>query len=112
MWYLDIKITKFHISLNSLIIIFIFTQKKTMNYLKIYNSIIDNSKNHNRKKNKITYYESHHIIPKCHGGSNLKHNIVLLTAKEHFICHKLLTYIYPSDKKLALAVHTMVYTNK
>lgn len=83
-----------------------------MNYLKIYNSIIDNSIKCNRKKNKIVYYEYHHIIPKCHGGNNLKSNIAILTAKEHFICHKLLICIYPSDKRLALAFHSMVYTNK
>lgn len=83
-----------------------------MNYLKIYNSIIDNSIKCNRKKNKIVYYEYHHIIPKCHGGNNLKSNIAILTAKEHFICHKLLIKIYPTDIKLALAFHSMVYTNK
>lgn len=37
------------------------------------------------------YYEKHHIIPKCMGGTNKKSNIVLLTAKAHFVCHHLLT---------------------
>jgi len=38
-----------------------------------------------------SYTEKHHIIPKCLGGTNSKDNIVLLTAREHFICHRLLT---------------------
>lgn len=37
------------------------------------------------------YTEKHHIIPKCMGGSNDKSNIVKLTARQHFVCHLLLT---------------------
>ena len=36
------------------------------------------------------YYERHHIIPKSMGGGDLYPNLVLLTAKEHFIVHALL----------------------
>lgn len=36
------------------------------------------------------YSEKHHIIPKALGGDNSKANLVRLTAKEHFICHRLL----------------------
>ena len=41
------------------------------------------------------YYEKHHILPKCMGGLDTKDNLVYLTAKEHFICHKLLVRIFP-----------------
>ncbi len=37
------------------------------------------------------YLERHHIIPKCIGGTDEPVNIVPLTAREHFICHWLLT---------------------
>jgi hypothetical protein len=37
------------------------------------------------------YTEQHHIIPKSLGGSNDSINLVSLTAREHFICHMLLT---------------------
>ena len=37
------------------------------------------------------YTEKHHIIPKSLGGSNNSSNLVSLTAREHFICHMLLT---------------------
>jgi len=74
-----------------------------MNYQKIYNKIV------NRGKLRIleSYTEKHHIIPKCMGGSNKKDNIVELTAKEHFICHKLLTEIYPQNNKLIYAFWAM-----
>lgn len=62
-----------------------------MNYQKIYDNII-----HNRLSNLIIdgYTECHHILPKSLGGSNDKNNLVNLTAREHFICHLLLTKIY------------------
>jgi hypothetical protein len=59
-------------------------------YSRWYFSIIDNAKNANRTKQNETY-ERHHIVPKSLGGSNKKDNLVLLTLKEHFICHLLLT---------------------
>ena len=37
------------------------------------------------------YTEKHHIIPKSLGGLNSKDNLVKITAREHFICHWLLT---------------------
>jgi len=78
-----------------------------MNYEKIYNQIIDRAKNENRLKGKGIYYERHHIIPRCLGGSNNKDNLVLLTAKEHFICHKLLCEIYTDNDKIKYAAWMM-----
>ena len=37
------------------------------------------------------YVEKHHIVPKSLGGTDDRSNLVILTAKEHFICHLLLT---------------------
>ena len=59
-----------------------------MNYENVYFSIIEKAKL--RSKSKSEYHESHHILPKCFGGTNNKDNLVLLTAREHFICHYLL----------------------
>lgn len=45
-----------------------------------------------RDANKLLgYSEKHHIIPKCMNGNNDKENLVYLSAREHFICHLLLT---------------------
>jgi len=60
-------------------------------YKKLYHSII--SKALTRVREEDVYYEFHHIIPLSLGGSNDKSNLVALTAKEHFICHYLLTKI-------------------
>ncbi len=73
-----------------------------MNYIKIYNKLVSNKTK--RKKDETTYYELHHIIPKCLGGSDEPSNLVLLTAREHFVSHRLLSKIHPQDLNLKLAV--------
>jgi len=40
--------------------------------------------------NENRYVEKHHIIPISLGGTNDDGNLVKLTAREHFICHRLL----------------------
>jgi hypothetical protein len=72
-------------------------------YTKIYYSIISNAQS--RDLSQIVYSEKHHIVPECFfkirkrkgpaghldGNVNADENIVRLTAREHFICHWLLT---------------------
>lgn len=79
-----------------------------MNYEKIYNQIVARAKTRKLEG----YKERHHIIPKCMGGTNDKENLVLLTAREHFICHWLLVRIYPNNKKLIYSFHAMCKQNK
>lgn len=69
-----------------------------MNYRKAYISIISKAIGENRNKDGDVYYELHHILPKSLFPlwKTKKSNLVLLTAREHFICHKLLTKIFPS----------------
>lgn len=87
-----------------------------MNHQKIYDAIIQKAKFEKRIKIKdknnpdYFYYEKHHILPRCLGGCNNKENLVLLTAREHFICHKLLTYIYKGDRKIAVAFFMLTNT--
>jgi len=83
-----------------------------MNYNAIYNDIIERAKSENRIKHEKHYNENHHIIPRCVGGTDDKENIVLLTAREHYICHKLLTYIYNGNRKIACAFHRMTFSKK
>lgn len=64
----------------------IFIENK---YTKWYNTIIISSKSRILPTN--LYVEKHHIIPKSMGGSDSKENIAILTAREHFVCHLLLT---------------------
>jgi HNH endonuclease. len=37
------------------------------------------------------YIEKHHIVPRSMGGKDTKENLVVLTAREHYIAHLLLT---------------------
>jgi hypothetical protein len=82
-----------------------FIQNK---YFRWYHSIINAA----QCKQQTGYIEKHHIIPRSMGGQD-KNNIVKLTAREHFICHWLLTkcvtkpYLY----KMASAFHRMQNKN-
>lgn len=95
-----------------------------MNYLKIYKQIISKAKKQRSYRNisqiNGDYFEEHHIIPKSCGGSNHSYNKILLTAREHFIAHRLLvkisekiygrrhSYTYKMDR----AIRCFLYTNK
>lgn len=62
------------------------------------------------------YVERHHIIPKSLGGSDRKENLVSLTAREHFICHWLLTKMVTGQHlpkmQLALAKMCSISSNQ
>lgn len=79
-----------------------------VDYRKIYYLIIDRRKKHPFEG----YTERHHILPKSLGGSDEKHNIVNLSAREHFICHLLLTKMFeknsPSHFKMIRAFMMML----
>lgn len=75
-----------------------------MDYSIIYDKLILKAKTEERSKGSGIYYERHHIIPKCIGGTDNKSNLVLLTAKEHYVAHKLLCEIYPLDNSLRTAL--------
>lgn len=72
-----------------------------MNYRHIYMLIVEHAKSEQklgiRKRGNGEYYEAHHILPKSLFPlwSCKKSTLVLLTAREHFFCHQLLTKIYP-----------------
>jgi hypothetical protein len=82
-----------------------------MDYQRIYNNIINNAQKSNRKKSKGVLFEKHHIVPKSLGGSNDKSNLVLLTPKEHYMCHRLLVEIYrgtSQEHKMYYAMWCMI----
>ena len=77
-----------------------------MNYSKIYDKLIKY-----RVDNPPTdeYTEKHHIIPRCLGGLDLPSNLVILTAREHYTCHQLLTKMHPTHVGLAYAALLMTF---
>ena len=70
-----------------------------MDYKKCYYNLISSRQLLDRVKGGGIYYESHHILPKSLGGDNNKENLVLLTFKEHFIAHLLLSKMYDGEIK-------------
>lgn len=82
-----------------------------MDYQRIYNGIIKNAQKLNRKKSKGVLFEKHHIVPKSLGGSNDESNLVLLTPKEHYMCHRLLVEIHrgtSQEHKMYYAMWCMI----
>lgn len=79
-------------------------------YNRWYNSIIERARN--RKLD--SYTEKHHILPRSLGGTDDKNNLVNLTAREHFICHWLLTKIYTGESrsKMIYALNGMKRSNE
>lgn len=71
-----------------------------MDYHTIYNNIVAVAQL--REKGN----ERHHIVPKSLGGSDNVENLVYLTYREHYICHKLLVKMHPRGK---IARKKMVY---
>lgn len=58
-------------------------------------------------------YERHHIVPKALGGSNNKNNIAILTYREHFLAHWLLTKFLKGLRlnKMYFALWRMICVN-
>jgi len=79
-------------------------------YTKWYYKIIEY-----RKQNLFEgYTERHHIIPRCMNGSDDADNIVSLSAREHFVCHRLLIKMLDSrpKKKMIYALNRMLHQNQ
>lgn len=92
-----------------------------MNYKSIYNRITTTARTlfsinsdslcswrtaYNRM-NPTEYKELHHIIPRGMGGEDIETNYCMLTPREHFLVHKLLTKIYPNNRSVIVAFFMM-----
>ena len=76
----------------------------SMNYQKIYDNLIEKVM---IRGCPVGYYESHHIIPRCCGGSNDPENLVNLTPEEHYVAHQLLAKASPKNPGLLRAAVMM-----
>lgn len=79
-------------------------------YTNWYNAIIAHAKL--RQNNTSNYIERHHIIPKSLGGNDLDTNLVDLTAREHFICHLLLTKMTNGVDKYRMIKASIMMINR
>lgn len=66
-------------------------------YLKAYKAIIEKA----RLRGSGT--ATHHIVPKSFGGGNEPENLVRLTDREHFVCHRLLVKCTSGQLKSKMA---------
>ena len=80
-----------------------------MDYHKHYSLLVNKALDREKPN---CYTEKHHIIPKCMGGTDDSSNLVVLTAREHFIAHQLLAMMHPEVCGLALAVKLMTTSTK
>jgi hypothetical protein len=67
-------------------------------YHKKYYQIVDRARQ--RSLPDHVKFEVHHVIPRSLGGSNDQDNLVKLTLKEHWICHRLLVKFLDDPKAL------------
>ena len=86
-----------------------------MNYRKHYEALCNSRQAMGRVKTSCEYYEQHHILPKSIGGSDEESNLVMLTAREHYIAHLLLYAMYKKEggenlRKMAFALVSMLST--
>ncbi len=64
-------------------------------YTLWYTAIVEQA----RDRTTNEYTESHHIQPRSLGGTDDKSNLVELTAREHFVCHWLLTKMHTGESR-------------
>ena len=81
-----------------------------MNYKQIYNQLISKRQQETPPEN--CYTETHHIKPKCLGGTNEQTNLVKLTAREHYIAHLLLAKIYNTYGMYAAVIYMQTGRHK
>lgn len=67
-------------------------------YTRTYQQIVERAK----KKEYCGYTEKHHVIPKSIGGTDNIDNLIELSAREHFICHLLLTKMVIGKKRKSM----------
>ena len=82
----------------------------TNKYHRIYTNIVERAKS----RTISGYSETHHIIPRSLGGNDTKDNLVVLTAREHYICHLLLPKMLQgkSKYKMLCAILRMAHSNQ
>jgi hypothetical protein len=88
-----------------------------MDYKKIYDQLTESricyKLDRIKEKKEGVYFERHHIVPLSLGGDKSysleSDNIVLLTAREHYIAHRLLWLIY-KNREMGFAFHKMVFS--
>jgi hypothetical protein len=90
---------------------FVPSEQRRAEYKRTYERLMERAKGRVKTNGE---HECHHILPKSLGGSNSKENIAVLTYKEHFLAHWLLTkFTTGKDRRSMLkALSKMIRTGK
>lgn len=75
-----------------------------MNYARLYVELINYARSDTYVRE--AYTESHHILPRCLGGSNDPSNLVELNLRHHFYAHRLLARIH-NNPRIQIAIAAM-----
>lgn len=81
-------------------------------YTRIYYQIINRAVSRPYKKVKKDGFQKHHIVPKCIGGDNTPENLVMLSYKEHRVCHCLLIKMQVTKSAEIKMRHAYGFFNK
>lgn len=76
-------------------------------YTSTYYAIINRARNTTYQG----YTERHHIVPVSLGGTNDAANLVILSAREHYVCHKLLTKMVLGQAKFKMLEAFSYFSN-
>jgi hypothetical protein len=97
----------------------------SMDYKRIYDNLMESrlllkEERIKLKRSRKGYFEAHHIVPKSMGGegqtngyrSLIHPNIIMLTAREHYIAHALLFLIHKNRKMSAAFLAMCTFLKK
>lgn len=85
-----------------------FDYERRSKYLRLYLSIIDKCLNIKDIDLENIYTETHHILPKCMGGTNEKSNLIKMPIRYHVMAHLVIAEVYPEIFGLQMAVLFMI----
>jgi hypothetical protein len=84
-------------------------------YYTWYQELVEKAKDRNwSKETAPCYTEIHHVVPRSLGGTNNSDNLVVLSAKEHYVAHRLLSKFTTGNAKMkmTMALFCMVNLNE
>lgn len=73
-----------------------------MDYSRIYDDLIADRRTNTPREDE--YYEVHHILPRCMGGSDEAENLIRLRPEDHFFAHLLLAKVHGGSMWAAVRI--------
>lgn len=79
-------------------------------YTNLYYKIVESAKHNIKEVNDGN--QTHHIIPRCMGGSDDPSNLVVLSYKQHRVCHRLLIEMTTGKTKYKMMYAYKLFNSK